>query len=206
MDALLETLRWRPGEGYFLKERHLARMGASAVALGMPFDPLLSINVLKDTEPSFPQTACRVRLLLDPDGAMRVEAAPLDTLPLPNPMRLARASAPVDSRNPRLRHKWADRSFYNQARAACPAADDAVLFNERGEATETTIGNLVVAREGRLLTPPVDCGLLPGVFRAELIARGAVTEAVLPMEELPRAPALFIINAVREWMPARWVP
>ena len=75
-----------------------------------------------------------------------------------------------------------------------------LLWNERGELTEFTRGNLVVEIDGRRLTPPVSSGLLPGVLRAELLEAGEIEEAVLRREDLGRASRLALINSVRGWI------
>jgi para-aminobenzoate synthetase/4-amino-4-deoxychorismate lyase len=74
-----------------------------------------------------------------------------------------------------------------------------LLYNERGEITETCIAN-VVARVGEdLWTPPSECGLLAGVFRGRLLAEGRIRERVLPLDMLGRIDELFVINSVRKW-------
>ena len=77
-----------------------------------------------------------------------------------------------------------------------------LLRNTRGEVTESCRANLVVALDGRLLTPQAACGLLPGTFRARLLRRGVIAEASLTPEDLTRADRLWLINSVRLWMPA----
>jgi para-aminobenzoate synthetase/4-amino-4-deoxychorismate lyase len=72
--------------------------------------------------------------------------------------------------------------------------------NERGEATECTIGNFVVEIDGERLTPPLTCGLLPGVFREELIELGAVSERVLYPAEVAAATRIWLVNSLREWV------
>jgi para-aminobenzoate synthetase / 4-amino-4-deoxychorismate lyase len=69
-----------------------------------------------------------------------------------------------------LFHKTTNRDIYDQA--AIEGYDDVLLFNENDELTEFTIGNLVVKMDGELFTPPIECGLLAGTFRAELLASG----------------------------------
>ena len=54
-------------------------------------------------------------------------------------------------------------------------------------------------------TPPLACGLLPGVLRAELLARGEIAERVVRVDELPRASRLWFINGVRGMLPARQI-
>ncbi|MGD0897562.1 MAG: aminodeoxychorismate synthase component I, partial [Thermoguttaceae bacterium] len=87
------------------------------------------------------------------------------------------------------------------ANGDCPLfpCDDVLLYNERGEITETCIAN-VVARVGEdLWTPPSECGLLAGVFRGRLLAEGRIRERVLPLDMLGRIDELFVINSVRKW-------
>ena len=65
-----------------------------------------------------------------------------------------------------LRHKTTARSRYNGvlARLAETAeVFDAIFFNSRGEVCEGARSNVFVEREGKLLTPSLSCGLLPGV-------------------------------------------
>jgi para-aminobenzoate synthetase/4-amino-4-deoxychorismate lyase len=91
---------------------------------------------------------------------------------------------------------------YEDALASCPGSDDVVLWNERGEVTETTIANLVVELDGERVTPPVECGLLAGVFRSHLIDQGLVRERRLALDELRRASRIWVVNSVRRWRDA----
>ena len=59
-----------------------------------------------------------------------------------------------------------------------------IFCNERGELTEGTRSNIFLRRGGALLTPALACGLLDGCLRAELIAQGDCTEAVLTEADL----------------------
>jgi 4-amino-4-deoxychorismate lyase len=76
-----------------------------------------------------------------------------------------------------------------------------IFLNERGEVCEGTITNLFFDRGRGLRTPPLACGLLPGVLRSEL----GCPEEVLPAAELPRV-RLWLGNALRGLIPARHVP
>jgi para-aminobenzoate synthetase/4-amino-4-deoxychorismate lyase len=87
-------------------------------------------------------------------------------------------------------------------RARRPDCDDVVLWNGAGEVTESTTANVVARLGGRLVTPPVVCGLLAGTFRAELLTTGAVVEACVTTERLADADALWLVNSVRGWRPA----
>ncbi len=75
-----------------------------------------------------------------------------------------------------------------------------ILWNERGEITESTIANVVVELNGQCYTPPIECGLLGGTLRADLIERGLIRERVITKDELLSATRLWLINSVRGWL------
>lgn len=192
---LLETLLWQPEQGYHLLDAHLARLADTAVYFNFPFNRdqiLAKLTHLPLTD------RAKVRLLLSQNGDMRLEATPL--LPASTvPVRIGLAREPVASDTVWLYHKTTRREVYAAARAGRPACDDVVLWNERGELTETTIANLVLDLDGVLVTPPVACGLLPGVQRGWELANGRIQEQVLTRADLARARAIYLINSVRGW-------
>ncbi len=102
----------------------------------------------------------------------------------------------VLSNDPWLRHKTTLRRTYDLAQRIA-GGDEAVLVNEKGEVTETTIGNIVAEIDGEFWTPPLECGLLPGVYRAEQIERGRIQERLLTIDSIERADAVYRINSVR---------
>jgi para-aminobenzoate synthetase/4-amino-4-deoxychorismate lyase len=115
--------------------------------------------------------------------------------------RACLAKRPVDSLDPFLYHKTTLRRTYEQALEACPGYDDVLLWNERGEITESCIANIVVEISGEYFTPPVHCGLLPGVYRSLLLEQGKVKERVIRVDELPVCTEISLINSVNmQWM------
>ena len=144
----------------------------------------------------FARTRQKVRLVVTKEGRVRLEAEALPS-PDPTPPRVTVAPGPLDPANPFLYHKTTNRGLYEAARTACPGYDDVLLFNEKGEVTESTIANLAVEIEGKLCTPPVQCGLLPGTLRAELLERGELVERVIMTKEVLRSPRVFLLNSVR---------
>lgn len=75
---------------------------------------------------------------------------------------------------------------------------DIVFRNEKNEVTEGAISNLFIEREGMLYTPPIGCGLLPGVFRRHILeTRTNAAERVLFKEDLRQADAIYLCNAIR---------
>jgi len=109
---------------------------------------------------------------------------------------------PVSSDDEFLRHKTTRRDRYDEARARFPKADDVVLWNERGEVTETTVANLVLEVDGEAITPATTSGLLPGTLRAELLANRRIREAVVQLDDLHAAERIWLINSLRGWIPA----
>jgi para-aminobenzoate synthetase/4-amino-4-deoxychorismate lyase len=77
-----------------------------------------------------------------------------------------------------------------------------ILWNERGEITESCSANVVIDLNGELVTPPVECGLLGGTFRASLIDQGQIVERVIPIEMVRSARRIYLINSVRRWVDA----
>jgi para-aminobenzoate synthetase/4-amino-4-deoxychorismate lyase len=188
--SLLETLLWTPEGGFALLERHLERLKESAAYFDFPFD---EVEIREKFSRIRAETPQRVRLLLDAEGGISLERSALN--PLPAPYRVKVAEQPVASNHALLYHKTTHRAVYEAARL--PDCDDVLLWNERGELTESTIANLVVEKAGQLLTPPVECGLLPGTARAQWLAEGRLREAVLRVEELAECDKIFLLNSVR---------
>jgi branched-subunit amino acid aminotransferase/4-amino-4-deoxychorismate lyase len=190
---LLETFRWSPAHGFGLRERHVARAQASAEYFGFRFDRTQIERALDDAMAGH-RGERRVRLLMSKDGRPRVEHCAMEPS---RTMRVAVAAAPVDPTDVFLLHKTTRRDVYQ--RAAVAGFDDTILWNTRGELTESTVGNIVVDVNGVRVTPPVVCGLLPGTFRGQLLADGEVEEGVVAVETLRRLGACWIVNSVHGW-------
>jgi para-aminobenzoate synthetase/4-amino-4-deoxychorismate lyase len=196
--ALIETLRWTPGKGYFLRPEHLARLQASAEYFNIACCVEDIIDYLQALTEEFPATPQRVRLLLHNHGRLEATFADVDRPPS-SPLRIGLAQHPVNSQNALLYHKTTQRQIYEDCLAEADGADEIVLWNERREVTECCTANLAVRVSGKLLTPPVSSGLLPGTYRDYLLKRGILTEQVLTHEDLRNASAIYLINAVRKW-------
>jgi para-aminobenzoate synthetase/4-amino-4-deoxychorismate lyase len=194
---LLESILWRPADGFALLERHVARICASAACFGFPCDPD-EVRHMLDAAVEDLRGAAKLRLLVEPDGSLFCEGVDLN--PLDDPLRVALAAAPIDPADVFLYHKTTRREIYERARASRPDADTVILWNADEEVTEGTESNVVVSLGGVKVTPPLACGLLPGTMRAELLERGEITEARIAKEDLLRADEVWLINSVRGWM------
>ncbi len=201
---LLETLLLEDGQ-LFLAAAHLRRMADSARRCGFACEPAVLRRRLRDCAAAHPAGSYRLRLLLARDGAVDLQVSPLaggDGAP----WRVALANHPVQADDPWLRHKTTRRERYDRHRAQWPDCDDVLLYNRSGLLTESCIANLVLQIDGALLTPALHCGLLPGTFRGDLLARGEIREAELPLAELQRADAVWLINSLRRWIPVSHWP
>ena len=204
--GLIETLT-RQADGTVPRlERHLDRLAASARALGFPFDRNTARDRLAALAPAGPPGPTRLRLELHRDGRINVSGAPLASLG-PGPLRVVVHDRPVDRGDPFLRHKTTRRGFWDDALrdAQARGADEALCRNREGLLTEATRFNVFVQRGGRLLTPDVTAGLLPGVLRAELLDTGAAIACPLTLDDLETAEALFLGNSARGLLPCRIV-
>jgi branched-subunit amino acid aminotransferase/4-amino-4-deoxychorismate lyase len=185
--GLIETLLWTRDGGYWLAEGHRARLENSARVLGFALTSECIDKALTDACAATSADRLRVRLELRRDGQLSWIAAPF-VPKAPKIWRVAVAGARLDSANPLLRHKTTRRAVYEDALAAAQAADprvDEVIFlNERDEVCEGARTNLFLSRDNILLTPPLDCGLLAGVLRADLLARGEAREQRLRLDDL----------------------
>ncbi|MEO6212023.1 MAG: chorismate-binding protein [Vicinamibacterales bacterium] len=195
---LLETIGWTPEAGYSLLERHLNRLRASAECFGFPCDVADIQTLLTDAAAALHQPS-KVRVLLDADGGLLCEALDLGRLP-DRPLRAAVAVTPIDRFDLFLYHKTTRRDVYDRAGAECADAETVILWNTAGEVTEATDFNVVVELSGARVTPPLECGLLPGTMRAELLERGDVIEGRITIDELRVASRKWLVNSVRGWV------
>ncbi|MBB4196890.1 hypothetical protein CCR94_10350 [Rhodoblastus sphagnicola] len=196
--GLIETLLWTRAGGYWLGEGHRARMEASARDLGFGFSPETYEQALAKACAAPAAERLRVRLELRRDGRIGVVAAPFPE-PDTKIWRVAVAETRLDSGDALLRHKTTRRAIYENALKTAQAADasiDEVIFlNERDEVCEGARTNLFLPREDVLLTPPLSCGLLAGVLRADFLARGAACEKILRLDDL--GAGFLLGNALR---------
>jgi len=199
---LIETLRWQQGQGYYLLERHLDRLEKSADELGFSCRRTDVLDLLCQAASTFAGPIERVRLLVQPDGALSLTHTAI-TLPDPGEiMTFSISDKTTDSTDVLYRHKTTRRQLYDLERLRLQkltGCDEAVFTNQRGELTEGSIMSIFIEHEGVLLTPAVSCGVLPGTLRAELLAgkTGKTREAVLMLPDLAAADAIYLGNSVR---------
>jgi para-aminobenzoate synthetase/4-amino-4-deoxychorismate lyase len=194
---LLETLLW--DNGYPFLENHLKRIHRSANYFDYPCDIERLRNELLKFCSSFAKgTIYKIRLTLDRNGKPTLEQEVINENTASPVIALSKTQ--TDANNIFLYHKTTNRKFYNDnyKKALEKGFVDIIFMNERGEITEGTRNNIFVEKDGQLLTPPVECGLLDGIYRQHLLdERTDAVEIILTESVLREAEAIYICNAVR---------
>jgi len=193
---IFETLHASREHGCRHRAQHLARMGASAHYFGFTFDG--AEKALDAACAALPPGVSRLRFALSGDGTFTAQSAPLAELAQPVRIMLAGETLSEDVF---LRHKTSIRSAYDRAWRAAEAQGgfDALFFNERGELTEGGRSNVFVNIDGRWCTPPLWCGVLPGLMRAAILADPAwdAVERLITRDMLYAAREIMVCNALR---------
>jgi para-aminobenzoate synthetase/4-amino-4-deoxychorismate lyase len=193
---LVESMLWTPERGAAWLRDHLERMEGSALYFGFAIDRAGVAARVEEAASRLPPAPHKLRVELDRDGTARVCASEVPRTPPSYTVCLA--ARPVRSEDPFLYHKTTHREVYERALAERPAGcDDVLLWNERGELTESCIANLVVELDGAWITPPVSSGLLGGIGRRRLLREGRAVERPVDRDVLRRCSAIHLVNAVR---------
>ncbi|WP_044639823.1 aminodeoxychorismate synthase component I [Risungbinella massiliensis] len=196
--SLLESIRLE-NANYSLLSAHMTRMSESAHYFGFPFDRSRVEEALEEFRLQKQQGVYKVRVLSRPDGSVGVEGEKIFDENEPVLARLAKE--PIDSSNRFLFHKTTNREIYDFHRKQLSDDEyDVLLWNENGELTEFTIGNLVMEINGKKWTPKQNAGLLAGTFRQQLLERGEIEECHLTIDDLKKTEKIWHINSVRGWI------
>lgn len=204
--GLIETMLWENGE-YFLLDLHIARLFRSAAFLGRKLSLASLRKSLNNISGGFfPEKKFKVRLVVSRDGSISISFSEITPLS-EGPVKAAISDKRTDKSDVFLYHKTTERALYDteHLRAVNEGLFDLLFLNTDGEVTEGAITNIMILKDGAYFTPPISCGVLPGVFREHLLGSNElpVKEKVLSIEDLLKADGLFLINSVRKIVPAR---
>ena len=196
--GLIETLRWAEGEGYRRLARHLGRLERSAAALGFAFDRAILNHRLTDLAATLPGGDHRIRIELSRNGSIATTSAPIAPASQET-VRVMLSAIRLDTADPFLRHKTTVRDLYEAAFDAASLAgfDDAIMLNQYDSIADCSRHSVFIELDGRLYTPPISSGALPGILRQTLIDQGEVEERVLIIKDLELARRLYIGNSLR---------
>ncbi len=202
---LIETMLYVPGDGIWLRGYHLARLAASAAYFGFAYDPIKVRDAIDAAVATDASKRLRVRLLLDEDGGISATATAQPEAPADAVTRYVISDTRLNSADLFLYHKTTRRELYDREwkhYSDTLGADEIIYLNENGELAEGSRTSIFIEREGRLETPRLDAGLLPGTLRAALIDEGRAVESRLMIEDLNAAKTIYLGNSVRGLMRA----
>jgi len=194
---LIESILW--DRGFQLLNYHMERLQASAEYFNFTFHKEEIFRKLKYySEQLTMEAPNKVRLLLGADGAITLDSQLLTEKSQTSKILFSHEK--TSSKERFLYHKTTRRELYEKeyARASELGFADAIFLNEKGEVTEGAISNIFIEKNSKLYTPPVECGLLPGVFRRHILETDAMaSEKILFPDDLEQADAIYVCNAIR---------
>lgn len=194
---LLESLLLKDGQ-YFLLDKHLERLQKSVDYFRFTINPTDVLKKLEEHAQEQGEMEEKVRLLVGEKGTICVEGAPLHRMP--DEIKACLSSVPIVKDEIFLYHKTTNRYMYDRAREGLTGVHEVLLWNDEGELTEFCNGNVVLELGGKLLTPPVECGLLAGTFRQYLIETNQIQESKLTLADIEESTSIWLINSVRKWV------
>lgn len=182
---IIETVKIENNSILFEKE-HFERMQKTAEHFGFKF----KTPEIAKTDDGM------LRILLNRDGEIKTE---LKKITPAKTSKIAISPIIQNSKNEFLYYKTTYRPWYYDSFQRIKNGEiyDEIFFNEKGELTEGARSNIVLQLNGNLYTPPVQCGLLNGVFRQELLKNNKCTEKILYKKDLEKAEKIFCVNSVR---------
>ena len=197
---IIETCLWTPKDGIVRGKAHKARMMKSAKALGYPFNPAqydaLTDGIKTETNDQ------HIRMALSADGDLNLSQKDFVSLDRP---KIMVSPHKLSKKVQYSKHKISRRNFYDKERErlkALTGIDEVIFLNESGKLCEGSFTSIFIEKDGKLLTPALKTGILPGVLRAELLRSKKARTADLTEDDLLGAKNIYIGNSMRGLMPA----
>lgn len=202
---ILETLALKDGR-WQNWPLHWARLQITAHHFRYPLMQMQLESDMAQLAQKHEEGQWRVRLALSFTGAVQFTVAQL--LPSAEPVKLQLARQPIlnaVAQSDVVRFKTSVRHHYEVFEPKSAEVFDTVLFNENGQITEGTRGNIAMQLDGQWVTPALQCGLLPGVGRALALSQGRLVEKVVVIDDLRRITGWAFVNSLRGWLDARLI-
>jgi para-aminobenzoate synthetase/4-amino-4-deoxychorismate lyase len=198
--GVFETVLAEDGQPVMLAA-HLARLMASAQALyGLALDRSELADGAHEACADSRGGRARLRVQVDPDGAVSFETAPAGAAPasaaaggtVEEPLRLTPFLLPGGLGA----HKWRDRRLLEALASTAPGTVP-LLVDTDGSVLEASFANVWIVERDELLTPPADGRLLPGVARSALLESDPLaSELAFDLGRLGRAAAVFLTSSI----------
>ena len=219
-DSVYETLRTYSGKP-FLFSRHFARLEHSAKAIDLRL-PWTRSKTLEEIRKTLFAGECRIRLVFT-RGVGDV-AADVETCTDPTPIiivvplvvppeRIYKEGVEVVISTVRRSSRFADLktgSLIHQVLARREAkarhAYEAILLTADEKLSDGITSNIYIVRDGKLLTPSRDAGIIEGITRGVVLDQAReigieVTEGLFDIDEIGRADEMFLTSSTREVVP-----
>ncbi|MEC8148419.1 MAG: chorismate-binding protein [Pseudomonadota bacterium] len=202
---LFETMQLQHKLGIKFLNRHLKRLEMAANFFGINFSKKKVLEFLEaEIISQGIEYDARLKLALDIYGKFSLFCSKIKK-PFEKDQVVQFAVTPVDKKDIYLYYKTNFRDNYDRAQSEVPSDIEPILFNQDFQVTETNISNIVYEKDGELFTPPVECGLLPGVLRDKLLEDSTIREKAITKNDLLKVNNLFLINSLRGWRNARFL-
>ena len=173
------------------EEQHLERLTKASRYFAYPFNPEdLRQKIEEECQVCDANQDYRLRITLSKSGEMELSRQILAPLS-PSFCKAKLCLQEADLQTPFTYFKTTHRPHLSLG------GQEIIYHNVAGELLETSIGNLVLKIAGKLYTPPISHGILPGIYRQKLLERGQVEEKVLTVQDLDQAETIYGCNAVR---------
>ncbi|MCM8786908.1 MAG: bifunctional anthranilate synthase component I family protein/class IV aminotransferase [Candidatus Omnitrophica bacterium] len=198
---LIESILW--DKEFVFLELHLDRLKKSCKYFSICLDFKRLKDELKVLDKELKNLAkietkkFKVRILISLEGSVKIEKELLEELKVPLKVKLS--TKKLDPQDIFLYHKTTQRKIYDEelSKAKKEGFFDVIFLNTKGQITEGAITNIFVKKDNFLYTPPIKCGLLPGVLREYFLKNGIAKEKILYLEDIKTADKLYVGNSVR---------
>lgn len=81
--------------------------------------------------------------------------------------------------------------------------DEPIFINTKGQLTEGATTNVFLVKDGRIITPKLECGLLNGIMRSYLLDNYQVSEDIILLENVEESDEMFLTNSLLGIMPVK---
>ena len=194
---IFETMKIENGK-IFLLDDHLDRMKQTADSFLFNFDKKKIKSYLNKIINITDSEIYRLKLSLDKYGGLSHFNSKL--IQLPEEIKVMVSSSKIHSKNKFQYYKTTNRRLYDREYKTFTASGffDAIYFNERGELAEGSISNIFIYKKDVISIPPINAGILPGVYRKHLLKNDSdIRERRLYLEDLLEADKIVLTNSVR---------
>ncbi len=209
--SLIETCRVSHEDQHIDRlDAHLTRLNNSAKAFAIPCiirDIREKINTYLQSNKS--EYDLKLKLLLNANGELGLSSEELFTFNS-TIQSMAIADQSIIAESLFRKHKTSRRLLYNKLYQYFEERGyyDVIFLNQYGRVAEASRHNIYIEKNGKLKTPPLIDGALPGVFRQSIFEdkTQAIEEAPLTLADLYNADKVFLSNSVRGFLEVQLTP